>query len=244
MKLNDLDRKHVAQKALKENFGVQFDASKLNKSATRAMLIKVRGLIQEAKSSPEFYHNHTKPTYMKLVFMEQALVSHWGELNSSRPRIVFENEEVEKSQVILAAQDMVDSLQKMIEQVNDMMVKELPALVDSIENDIGVNESQQFNQQATAALQALNQALPQAKEQMKGALGSLTGGGMMDTTALGGMPGPEAGGLPGAEAGGMPAAPEAGGELPAPEEGGEEPEAEAPPEAPEEPEAQVGRAKR
>lgn len=234
MKLNDLDRKNIAQQALKENFGVKFDASKLNKPATRAMLTQVRGLIKEAKSSPEFYRNQTRPTYMKLVFMEQALVSHWEELNTSRPRIVFENEEVEKSQVILAAQDMVDSIQKMVEQVNDMLVKELPALVDSIENDIGVNESQQYNQQATAALQALNQALPQAKEQMKGALGALTGGGMMDTAALGGMPSPEVGAMPGAEA-----APEVGAEMPP-----EEPEAELPPEAPEEPEAQVGRAKR
>lgn len=238
MKLNDLDRKDVAQKALKESFGVQFDASKLNKPATRAMLSQVRGLIKEAKSSPEFYHNQTKPTYMKLVFMEQALVDHWEYLNTSRPRIVFENEEVEKSQVILAAQDMVDTLQKMIEQVNDMLIKELPALVDSIENDVGVNESQQYNQQATAALQALNQALPQAKEQMKAALGGLTGGSTMDTAALGGMPGPEAGAIPGAEA-----APEAGVEA-APEAGAEAPEAEAAPEAPEEPEAQVGRAKR
>lgn len=238
MKLNDLDRKDVAQKALKESFGVKFDASKLNKPATRAMLSQVRGLIKEAKSSPEFYHNQTQPTYMKLVFMEQALINHWEQLNTSRPRIVFENEEVEKSQVILAAQDMVDSLQKMIEQVNDMLVKELPALVDSIENDVGVNESVQYNQQATAALQALNQALPQAKEQMKAALGGLTGGATMDTAALGGMPGPEAAPMPGAEA---PATP---GAEAAPEAGAEEPEAEAPPEAPEEPEAQVGRAKR
>lgn len=242
MKLNDLDRKDVAQKALKESFGVQFDASKLNKPATRAMLTQVRGLIKEAKSSPEFYHNQTKPTYMKLVFMEQALVDHWEYLNTSRPRIVFENEEVEKSQVILAAQDMVDSLQKMIEQVNDMLIKELPALVDSIENDVGVNESQQYNQQATAALQALNQALPQAKEQMKAALGGLTGGSTMDTAALGGMPGPEFGAMPGPESSAMPGA-EAGAEA-APEAGAEAPEAEASPEAPEEPEAQVGRAKR
>ena len=240
MKLNDLDRNDAAKKALKENFGVQFDASKMNKASTRAMLSRVRGLIKEAKTSPEFYRNQTKPTYMKLVFMEQALVNHWERLNVSRPRIVFENEEVEKSQVILAAQDMVDSIQKMIEQVNDMLVKELPALVDSIENDIGVNESQQFNQQATGALQALNQSLPQTKEQMKAALGVLTGaGGGMDMAALGAAPGA----MPGAE-GEIPPAPGAEGEMPPEAEAPEAPAGEAPPEAPEEPEAEVGRAKR
>jgi hypothetical protein len=202
------------------------------------MLIRIRNLIKEAKSAPDFYSNQAKPTYMKLVFMEQALSSHWSILNTSRPRIIIENEEVEKSQVILAAQDMVDSIQKMIEQVNDMLVKELPALVDSIENDIGVNESQQFSQQATGALQTLNQTLPQTKEQMKAALSGLTGGGGMNPDAFG-APGADMGmpAMPGAEAGAMPGLPAAG----APPE-------EAPPEeAPEEPEeevAAVGREKR
>jgi hypothetical protein len=235
MKLNDLGRKNVAQKALKENFGVSFDTSKMDKTSTRHMLIQIRNLIKEAKSAPNFYSNQAKPTYMKLVFMEQALSSHWSILNTSRPRIIIENEEVEKSQVILAAQDMVDSIQKMIEQVNDMLVKELPALVDSIENDIGVNESQQFSQQATGALQALNQTLPQTKEQMKAALSTLTGGGGMNPESFG-APGADMG-MPGAEAGEMPGLPAA-----------EAPPEEAPPEeAPEEPEEEVtavGREKR
>ena len=245
MKLNDLGRKNVAQKALKENFGMSFDTSRMDKTSTRNMLVRIRNLIKEAKSAPDFYRNQSKPTYMKLVFMEQALASHWSILNTSRPRIIIENEEVEKSQVILAAQDMVDSIQKMIEQVNDMLVKELPALVDSIENDIGVNESQQFSQQATTALQSLNQALPQSKEQMKAALSGLTGGGAMNPGAFGApgaMPGAEAGmppAMPGAEAGMPPA-------MPGDEAGS--PPVEAPPEeAPEEPEeetAAVGREKR
>ena len=234
MKLNDLGRKNVAQKALKENFGMSFDTSRMDKTSTRNMLVRIRNLIKEAKSAPDFYRNQSKPTYMKLVFMEQALASHWSILNTSRPRIIIENEEVEKSQVILAAQDMVDSIQKMIEQVNDMLVKELPALVDSIENDIGVNESQQFSQQATTALQSLNQALPQSKEQMKAALSGLTGGGAMNPGAFGAP-----GAMPGAEAGMPPA-------MPGDEAGS--PPVEAPPEeAPEEPEeetAAVGREKR
>jgi hypothetical protein len=217
----------------------------MDKTSTRNMLVRIRNLIKEAKSAPDFYRNQSKPTYMKLVFMEQALASHWSILNTSRPRIIIENEEVEKSQVILAAQDMVDSIQKMIEQVNDMLVKELPALVDSIENDIGVNESQQFSQQATTALQSLNQALPQSKEQMKAALSGLTGGGAMNPGAFGApgaMPGAEAGmppAMPGDEAGMPPA-------MPGDEAGS--PPVEAPPEeAPEEPEeetAAVGREKR
>lgn len=173
MKLSQLESSNTAVKALRANFGLDFDTSKLDRVATKQMMFKVKGLMKEAKESPEFYKNQTSPTYMKLVFMAQALVEHYNTFKS--PRIIFENEEVEKSQVILAAQDMVDSVQKMIEEVNDMLVKELPALTDSIQSEIGANESAAFNQSASQALTTLNQTLSQSKSGLQDALNSLTG---------------------------------------------------------------------
>ncbi len=181
MKLTDLETKNVAVKALKESFSMNFDVSDLDRSKTRAMLSKVKGLIAESKRSPEFHKAQNNPAYLKLVFMEQALTQHMRVAKA--PRIVVENEEVEKSQVILAAQDMIDSVQKMYEDVNDMMVKELPALVDSIQSEIGANESEAFNQTAGEALNQLNGSLQQAQTQLKSALGGLTGQGGMDAFA-------------------------------------------------------------
>lgn len=182
MKLNDLDYKKHAETALRETFEINFDASKLSKIATKEMLSKVSGLIKEAKQSPSFYKDQTKPAYMKLVFMEQALSKHYKNLSLApatrvvvENEVINENEEVEKSQVILAAQDMVDNVQKMFEDVNDMLVKELPALVDSIQSEIGANESSQFNEQAGSALSELNSALQGARDSLQGALGSITG---------------------------------------------------------------------
>ena len=148
MKLNDFDKKIYASKALAENYKISFDVSTLNKNDTQSMLNKVRGLAMEAKDSSDFHRTPTSPAYMKLVFMEEALVEHYNKL-LSRPasRIVVENEEVEKSQVVLAAQDLVDTIQKMLEDIGQMQVKELPALVDSIESEIGVNEGQSYNEQ-------------------------------------------------------------------------------------------------
>lgn len=173
MKLTDFDKKEYANQALKENYKIDLDVSKMTMPATRTMLNKVRSLAMEAKQA----HDSANPAYMKLVFMEQALVNHYNELATRRPRIVVENEEVEKSQVVLAAQDMVDSVQKMIEEVSDMLVKELPALTDSIQSEIGVNESEQFNQQATEALTAIQSALTQSQGTLKSALGTITGQG-------------------------------------------------------------------
>jgi hypothetical protein len=158
--------------------------SRLNRAQTKAMMERVFGLIKEAKASPDFYKNHASPSYMKLVFMAQALTEHYK--NTKAARIVVENEEVEKSQVILAAQDMLDSIQKMIEEVNDMLVKELPALADSIQSEIGVEQSGTFNQVASQALTTLNQTLSQTKSEMKNAMNALTGVGSPE--ALGAPP--------------------------------------------------------
>jgi ribosomal protein L7/L12 len=223
MKLNDLDSKNYAVKALKESFDYKFDTSGLEKNAAIKMLKKVQGLKKEIKSSPNFYENQTSPSYMKLVFMEEALSEHIVSNTPHRARIIIENEEVEKSQVILAAQDMVDSVQKMIEEVSDMLVKELPALTDSIQNEIGVNESTQFNQQAGESLNALGQALGQAKATLQNALNGITGQGGN----------PEA------------FAPSAGSEAPPEGEAPPEETLEMPPEEPEEmPVPKVGREKR
>jgi len=183
MRLNDLDKPNAPLKALKENFALDFNVSSLDKSKTRQMLNKVRGLINESKKSPSFHQAQNNPSYMKLVFMEQALTQHMQVAKS--PRIVLENEEVEKSQVILAAQDMIDTVQKMYEDINDMLVKELPALVDSIQSEIGVNESTSFNDAANQALTTLNASLQEAQTALKGALGGLTGQGAADAFAQG-----------------------------------------------------------
>lgn len=190
MKLTDLDSSPVitAKKALSQNYEVPFNVDKMGTVDTVSMLNKIRSLMREAKESKNFYQNQATPAYMKLVFMEQALSHHYQDLKSRpRTRIVLENEEVEKSQVVLAAQDLVDSVQKMLEEVSDMLVKELPALTTSIGNEMGQESSQSFSQTATDALTQLQGAITQSRTSLQTALGSITGqGGQADAFAPGG----------------------------------------------------------
>ena len=129
--------------------------------------------------------------------------------------------EVQQAQVVLAAQDMVDKMQGMLEDVTELQFKELPALVDSIKNQVGIDQATQFNTDATAALAGLVQNLQGAKAALDQALGVVTGQ----------APPPDAG---------MATAPgvtdvQADVAAPAPDMGGE-----MPPEMPMEPEAEVG----
>jgi hypothetical protein len=124
--------------------------------------------------------------------------------------------EVQQAQVVLAAQDMVDKMQDMIEDSTEMQFKELPALVDSIKNQIGQEQAAQFNNDAQAALSGLVQNLQGSKQQLEQALGVVTGQGPVA------MPGADAGMMPPAP-GGDPglAGPPPGEEMPpAPEEMG------------------------
>jgi hypothetical protein len=101
--------------------------------------------------------------------------------------------EVQQAQVVLAAQDMVDKMQGMIEDTTEMQFKELPALVDSIKNQIGADQAAQFNNDAQAALSGLVQNLQGSKQQLEQALGVVTGQGPVE------IPGTEVAPLPAGE---------------------------------------------
>lgn len=233
MKLTELQRNKasMARKALKEHFELNIDLNKFNQQKTRNMLGKVRGLLKEARQSSELHTPQTNASYLKLVMMEQMLANHYQDIRI-QSRVVVENEEVEKSQVILAAQDMVDQVQKMIEQVSKMNAEELASVVSGISAEIGSAESQSYNDAVSAALITLQGALSAAKGTLTGSLGELTGQG-------GGMPAPggdEMGGdmgadLGGDDLGGDMGGDELGGDLGGdeiPELGAEEPEAAGP----------------
>ncbi len=191
MKLNEfnLKKSQTSAKALKEHFNTDIDTSKLNLQSAQKMLVKVRGLVAEMKSTSAAHSSERNPAYLKALFMEQTLTHHVNELKSLPQRIVVENEQVEKSQVILAAQEMVDSMQKMIEQVSDMLVKELPAVVDGVNSEVGTSEGQQFQDQVTQALTSLQAALTGSKTGLTGALAVITGSGAADMGDMSGMGG-------------------------------------------------------
>jgi len=88
---------------------------------------------------------------------------------------ILRESEVQQAQVVLASQDMVDEVQKMLEQVTSMQFKDLPALVDQIKNQVGIEQATQFNADATAALSGLVQNLQSTKQQLDQALGVVTG---------------------------------------------------------------------
>jgi len=88
---------------------------------------------------------------------------------------MLKESEVQQAQVVLAAQDMVDKMQGMLEDISELQFKELPALVDSIKNQVGIDQATQFNTDVSTALTTLLQTLQGTKQQLDSALGVVTG---------------------------------------------------------------------
>ena len=107
---------------------------------------------------------------------QQSIQQQLGQMQESKiARRLREASEVQQAQVVLASKDMVDQVQKMIEQTTSIQFKDLPALVDQIRNEVGYDQATQFNTDATTALSGLVQNLQQAKGQLEQALGVVTG---------------------------------------------------------------------
>jgi flagellar hook-basal body complex protein FliE len=106
-----------------------------------------------------------------------------------------------KSEAILAAKDMVDSIQDMLEKVSKMQVEQMPALIDTIRDQIGNEQADAFKNSVGQLLTGMLDSMTQAREQADGAARQLAG----EQIAPGGMA------MPGTPAPAMPSAPEMGG---------------------------------
>jgi hypothetical protein len=104
--------------------------------------------------------------------------AHYGALghivDESAKQGMFEDE-VGAAETLMAAQDMVDSIQGMLEDVGEMINEKLPPLTDSIRRSGGAEAAADFNQQTNSALNALMDAVRAARESMAGAVGTLSG---------------------------------------------------------------------
>ena len=112
------------------------------------------------------------PEEQKLV---GAVAASAMQKESQQARRRLRESEIQQAQVVLAAQDMVDQVQKMLEQISAMQFKDLPALTDSIKNDMGVDQATAYQSAAAAALTQLLQSVQTGKTALEGAQGTLTG---------------------------------------------------------------------
>ena len=84
-------------------------------------------------------------------------------------------DEVGNAESLMAAQDMVDRIQGMLEDVGEMLNEQLPPLTDSLRRSGGADSAASFNSAASASLNSLMDAVRTAREDMANAVGVLSG---------------------------------------------------------------------
>ena len=157
-------------KVMESRFGFAIDYDNL----TYAKAQRLRYTISESLSTiRRSYGSHTaekNPKYMEMLMVREGLNA-WL---SQHDRTLMEGE-LESAEAVLAAKDMVDSVQDMITDASKMLNEQLPPLLDTIRDQIGTAQADSFKGTVTAALQGLMDALNNARDSLDNGARGLAG---------------------------------------------------------------------
>jgi hypothetical protein len=201
MKLRDMGTKPTTKqmnKVMESRFGFAVDYENLNLKKAYRMATAISEALTKIKQGHSGHLAERNPKYMEMLMVRESLHS-WMRENQGR---FLAESEMAKSEAILAAKDMVDSIQDMLEKISKMQNEQLPALLDTIRDQIGIEQAEQFKGSVGPLLGELAQTLQQGRETADSAARSLAGEQVDQPMGMGGMGGGDMGGMDAALGGG------------------------------------------
>lgn len=181
MDLNNLKVNKITKldSVLKEVFGVNF-----NFGADGAKLQKVKTFTEsKIKSLRDNGIAVNDKQYQKLLLVLEGI----KEAMSNKP--VMESE-LDQAEVLLAAKQMADDLQKMAENLASMQVEELMSITNAMKEEVGTAEAEAFSQSAEMAIGTALDAVKKANDDVSNAV--LVAQGQAPQTDMSMEPAPEA----------------------------------------------------
>ena len=172
MRLSEMHTAVTPQKINKiteSRFGFTIDYDNLTYAKAQRLS---NALTENIRSIKKSFGSHTaekNPKYMELMLVKEGL-DNW--LGSEQG--LYESE-MGKSEAVLAAKDIVDSLQDMLEKVSKVQNEQIPALVDTIRDQIGSEQAEAFKAALTPILGNLYHSLQQGREQADTSVRTLAG---------------------------------------------------------------------
>lgn len=145
-------------RVMESRFGFSIDYDRLTYAKAQRLN---HALTENLNAIRKSYGAHTaekNPKYMEMLMVREGLTA-W--LDHHTP--IMEGE-LETAEAVLAAKDMVDSVQDMITDASKMLNEELPPLLDTIRDQVGTAQADSFKETVTAALQGLMDALNGARD--------------------------------------------------------------------------------
>lgn len=180
MYLNDLNSaQHSVEKlnrVLAQTFNHEVDLSEMSTNSLNRMLNATEAKMIAIKESDLKYWEN--PQYNKLGLIQHQLKTYINEVAPARAdgkkmkvkaESVVMEDELDTAEVLLAAQELVDELQGMVEDVAEMQVQKLMPIVDAMKEQVSFETAEAYNAAADAALAGLLDQMKMAKEALENA---------------------------------------------------------------------------
>jgi hypothetical protein len=175
MYLNDLNSaKHNVEKlnrVLADSFNHEVNLSSMNMESLRRMLNTTEAKMIAIKESDLQYWENAQ--YNKLGLIQHQLKTYINEVAPVRSGKTMRNRtneswlqesDLEQAEVMLAAQELVDEVQKMVENIAEMQVQKLMPIVDAMKEQVGFEQAEAYNNAMDGALGAFLDQAKAAKE--------------------------------------------------------------------------------
>ena len=162
-------------KLMESRFGFAIDFSKLTVEKAEKLSETISANLDKIRHSVDLHTAETNPRYMELLTVQEGLNTWLTENSNKESNEIITEGEVGNAEVLLAAQNMVDSIQDAIEKVGKMQNEQLPELLDSIRDQIGSEQAEGFKNAVGTTLDTLMGNLQSAREGVDGGVRILTG---------------------------------------------------------------------
>ena len=172
MKLAEMSTKSTKRinKVMESRFGFAINFDSLTVERAEKLSETIAANLNKIRHSVALHTAETNPRYMELLTVQEGLNT-WLE----QQRTQLNEGEVGNAEVLLAAKDMVDSVQDAIEKVGKMQNEQLPQLLDSIRDQIGSEQAEAFKGAVGTTLETLMQNLQAAREGVDNGVRVLSG---------------------------------------------------------------------
>ena len=145
-------------RVMESRFGFSIDYDNLTYAKAQRLSAALGESLNVIRKSYGAHTAEKNPKYMEMLMVREGLTE-W----INQHETLLEGE-LETAEAVLAAKDMVDSVQDMITDASKMMNEELPPLLDTIRDQIGTSQADSYKQTVTAALQGLMDSLNGARD--------------------------------------------------------------------------------
>ena len=156
-------------KVMESRFGFSIDYDNLTYAKAQRLSYAISENLSKIRKSYGIHTAEKNPKYMEMLMVQEGLNS-W--LNQQEPLM---EGELETAEAVLAAKDMVDSVQDMITDASKMLNEELPPLLDVIRDQVGTAQADAYKNTVTGALQGLMDSLNGTRDALDNGARSLAG---------------------------------------------------------------------